>query len=165
MKFWAVTISAALHVAAFLIFLRSPLVQSESPIWIEQGGAPGVKSSSRTPMPSARPIEKALEGESGPIASAGNSDTTIHSTVEQWTAWGNAPPEYPYLAQKKGWEGKVEVRITISPDEPSQVSLEKSSGHSILDDAALEWARHARVNVSRRTEYLVPIIFRMATDR
>lgn len=162
MKLWAIIFSSAIHAGAFLILLGKPLVPSLSPIWIEQGGSPGVITS-RLPKDPVRPAERNFEGQARAAVPAGGGGSTVHSTVEQWTSWGNAPPEYPYLAQKRGWEGKVEIRITITPERPSQVSLEHSSGHSILDEAALDWARQARVNVSQRTEYLVPIVFRMGS--
>lgn len=162
MKLWAIILSLAIHAGVFAVFLGKSLVPSLSPIWIEQGGAPGVITSRPLKNP-VRSSERSSAGQASAAVPTGGGGSTVHSTVDQWTSWGNAPPEYPYLAQKRGWEGKVEIRITITPDEPSEVSLQQSSGHSILDEAALDWARQARVNVSQRTEYLVPIVFRMGS--
>jgi protein TonB len=51
----------------------------------------------------------------------------------------NPEPEYPDLAQERGWEGKVLLKVHVQPDgKPSSVSIAKSSGHKELDDAALK---------------------------
>lgn len=80
---------------------------------------------------------------------------------------GNAPPEYPALAQQNGWHGTVLLRITI--DEAGSVveaKIETSSGFAILDSAAKKaveaWrAQPAKKNGrSIRTVELLPVIFR-----
>lgn len=54
----------------------------------------------------------------------------------------NPPPRYPAEAVRNGWEGEVILRITVAPDgQVSRVSIEKSSGHEILDQAALRAVR------------------------
>lgn len=59
-------------------------------------------------------------------------------------------PKYPRLAQARGWEGVVEVRITVAADGTvSDVQVETSSGHSLLDDAALKAVRQWRFTPGR----------------
>ena len=51
----------------------------------------------------------------------------------------NLAPVYPALARRQGWEGTVIVRALVQADGfPSQVVVEKSSGHKVLDNAASE---------------------------
>jgi protein TonB len=51
----------------------------------------------------------------------------------------NPKPEYPALAKKRQWEGKVILKVRVLADgKASQVSIATSSGHDILDEAALE---------------------------
>lgn len=51
----------------------------------------------------------------------------------------NPEPDYPDLAQERGWEGKVLLKVYVQADgKPSNVSIAKSSGHKELDDAALK---------------------------
>jgi TonB family protein len=50
----------------------------------------------------------------------------------------NARPEYPRAARQAGWEGTVMLRVEILADgKAGMVSVDQTSGHVILDDAAL----------------------------
>lgn len=165
MKFWALAISASAHCLALVVYWHRPQGFVATPIWIEKGGAPIAFVSSRLKSNTAALSKMDSVAEKPDAAVSGTGGSTIHSTVDQWTAWGNSPPEYPYQAQRKGWQGRVDVRITVAPNQPSRVVLESSSGHSILDEAALIWARNARVSVPKETNYLVPIVFRLANTQ
>lgn len=51
---------------------------------------------------------------------------------------------YPSLARERGWEGTVDVAVTIlSHRSQLEVSMLRSSGHALLDEQALEMLRHA----------------------
>jgi protein TonB len=52
---------------------------------------------------------------------------------------GNNPrPEYPRLAREAGWEGTVVLLVEVMPDgKAGTVALHKSSGHPVLDEAAV----------------------------
>jgi TonB family protein len=51
----------------------------------------------------------------------------------------NPAPVYPERARLRGWEGVVLLAVTVdAKGYPTQVDLEKSSGHSILDESALK---------------------------
>lgn len=44
---------------------------------------------------------------------------------------------YPLLARRRGWEGRVVLRIDVSADgEVSNIRVAKGSGHPVLDDSA-----------------------------
>jgi protein TonB len=50
----------------------------------------------------------------------------------------NLRPEYPRTAREAGWEGTVMLQVEILPDgKAGVVSVHRTSGHAILDDAAL----------------------------
>lgn len=50
----------------------------------------------------------------------------------------NRPPAYPEMARRNGWQGLCMVRVTVGADgKVGGVSLAKSSGFGILDQAAL----------------------------
>jgi len=54
----------------------------------------------------------------------------------------NPAPPYPHQARRQGWEGTVVLRIYVQADGvPSSVEIVRSSGHSVLDDAALRTLR------------------------
>jgi periplasmic protein TonB len=49
----------------------------------------------------------------------------------------NLRPDYPRTAQEAGWEGTVMLRVEVLPDgNAGSVSVQRTSGHAILDDAA-----------------------------
>ena len=50
----------------------------------------------------------------------------------------NPAPEYPSLAQRRGWEGTVLLRVhVLASGKPGEIQIQKSSGREALDDAAL----------------------------
>ena len=50
----------------------------------------------------------------------------------------NPAPDYPQLAQRRGWEGTVTLRVEVLPSgKPGQIQVQKSSGRNVLDEAAL----------------------------
>jgi periplasmic protein TonB len=50
----------------------------------------------------------------------------------------NPAPVYPQTARRNGWEGSVTLIVKVSSaGKPEEVSVEKSSGHAILDSAAV----------------------------
>ena len=51
----------------------------------------------------------------------------------------STPPVYPRVAREEGWEGVVVVRVRLHKDgTPDNVSVKKTSGHDVLDQAALQ---------------------------
>ncbi len=54
-------------------------------------------------------------------------------------------PYYPLVARARGWQGTVEVALSVLADGSVKgASLWRSSGHGILDEAAVAAARHSR---------------------
>ncbi|MFL6657753.1 MAG: energy transducer TonB [Massilia sp.] len=57
----------------------------------------------------------------------------------------NPAPDYPPAAQKRGLEGRVVLKVhVLASGQPDSVAVAKSSGHQVLDEAALkavtQWA-------------------------
>lgn len=51
----------------------------------------------------------------------------------------NPAPVYPYRARQRGWEGVVLLHVLVDKDgRPGKIEIKRSSGHRVLDDAALE---------------------------
>jgi protein TonB len=80
---------------------------------------------------------------------------------------GNAPPRYPLIARRKGWEGTVVIELRIADSgQVQEARIEKSSGHAILDDAALGAVRNWRIAPNDRAnaatfKFRVPVIFKL----
>lgn len=50
----------------------------------------------------------------------------------------NPAPEYPSLAQRRGWEGTVLLRVhVLANGKPSDIQIQQSSGRDALDEAAI----------------------------
>lgn len=80
----------------------------------------------------------------------------------------NPAPDYPPIALRRGWEGTVRLRVTLDVQgHPIRVELAASSGHSILDEAALAAVRHWQFRPATRlgeavvTTVEVPIVFKL----
>ncbi|MGR9087675.1 MAG: energy transducer TonB [Gammaproteobacteria bacterium] len=78
----------------------------------------------------------------------------------------NPKPNYPRLARSRGWQGKVLLRVQVTAEGASNtVTIDKSSGHAILDESAVEAVRKWRFIPARRGEtavassVVVPILF------
>ena len=80
----------------------------------------------------------------------------------------NPEPSYPSLSRRLGEEGKVLLRVVVSPQgQPLAVDLERSSNFARLDDAALRAVARWRFVPARRGEQaieaavIVPVVFRL----
>lgn len=61
----------------------------------------------------------------------------------------NSAPHYPNLARQKGWEGTVLLRAEITPQGTvASLTLLQTSGHPLLDQAALTAVRQWRFHPS-----------------
>jgi protein TonB len=80
----------------------------------------------------------------------------------------NQPPVYPLTARRRGIEGTVLLRVEIhAHGHCQQVRVKRSSGHAVLDGAALEAVRQWHFVPARRGSQAVtatvdvPISFRL----
>jgi len=85
------------------------------------------------PTPEPKRVErKASPQRPTPVVAAKTAN------VPQPVVIRNTPPIYPETARRAGWEGRVTVRVEVSADGlPMSVTLAKSSGYGVLDQAAL----------------------------
>jgi TonB family protein len=75
-------------------------------------------------------------------ASAASSKAAPALVEARPSARGNRPPYYPEMARRNGWQGLCMVRVSVTPEgRAASVSLARSSGHGILDQAALAAVR------------------------
>ena len=80
----------------------------------------------------------------------------------------NPPPRYPLAARRAGEQGTVTLRVLVTREgTPARVGVEKTSGSSHLDNAALETVRTWRFAPARQgvapveSWVLVPVVFRL----
>lgn len=92
----------------------------------QDGGPPG--EGSGNPLGSA-PSGAITDSEDQPVTGPGFDAAYLH----------NPPPQYPAAARRLQLEGTSTIRVLVSPEgRPKRVTVEKSSGVQLLDDAALE---------------------------
>jgi protein TonB len=113
---------------------------------------------------------------SNELVASDSSDATVSEVTQSpgsenepdylATYLNNASPTYPVVARRLGWQGKVLLSVEVLADgRAGQVRLQHSSGHTVLDEAALnavkDWhfspAKHAGQPVDKW--FLVPIPF------
>ena len=80
----------------------------------------------------------------------------------------NPAPPYPPLSKRMGEEGKVILRVTVSPQGTAEsVEVKTSSGSQRLDDAAVNTVKQWKFIPAKRgdtpvqSRVLVPIIFKL----
>ena len=119
------------------------------------------------PIPSPGPVV-----DSAPVAAPAPPPPVVEEKITAPTAGAdylhNPAPEYPDIAQERGWEGKVLLRVNVQADgKPSSVSVAKSSGHKELDDAAVKTVKQWSFVPAKRGEtpvdgvVTVPITFNL----
>lgn len=83
----------------------------------------------------------------------------------------NPRPDYPVQAKRMGWEGRVVLRVEVLANgSAGVVSIAKTSGHDLLDEAALEAVRRwkfvpaKRDGIAVNSSVNVPINFNLKNE-
>ena len=78
----------------------------------------------------------------------------------------NPVPSYPMVARRMGWQGRVVLNVEVLANGlPGQIKLQQSSGHDVLDNAAIKAVSGWRFVAARQNGqavakwFLVPIPF------
>lgn len=115
----------------------------------------------------AAPPERAVEPEQPPREPATDAPSRPAPMLDGGLvqasplARQNRPPEYPRLAARRGLEGTVTVLLEIGVDGlVTRAFVATSSGHAVLDDAALEALAKWRFEPARRFGVAVPGTYR-----
>jgi len=122
---------------------------------------PAPSASAAASVPAAAPRVDPVAAAAAPAA--GPLDEAVPAAV-----WRKVDPAVPREARLHRWQGTVLLAVTVSPEGlPALVEIQRSSGHALLDRAAIEamwqWrfvpARRGGVPVEERIA--VPITFRI----
>ena len=142
---------------------KPPVVATLRPKPAPKPPAPAAKPAARTnPEPAARPQTDVAPNAGAALAKSGSpgegspSGTDAVSSAPSWApaariryeellfAWIDRHKQYPMIAQRRGIEGSGSVRIRIGRDgRLIERALVRSTGESMLDDAALEMVRRS----------------------
>ena len=138
------------------------------------------------PAPEPEPARKASAPPEAPaqVAAAAPSAPAKVETSEPAVVWDGATLQqyrtgliafakqykrYPVQAMERGWEGRVEIRITVLPTGAVESARVKTpSGYRILDDQALDMVKRALARspvppalVGRQFSIDIPVIFEL----
>jgi len=112
--------------------VRAPLAPAVQPTERASPKAPDVAPAQPAP-PSAAPA---------PTPPAPAPEPVVTPPVGNAAYLHNPAPRYPEAAQEEGWEGRVVLRVHVdAAGHPVSVDLHASSGHEVLDKAALAAVR------------------------
>ncbi|PPD48691.1 MAG: energy transducer TonB [Methylobacter sp.] len=88
-----------------------------------------------TPAPAAQTQSKAQ-------TSPAVKDSPAHANADYLN---NPKPDYPRMARQRHWEGRVVLRVYVTADgRCGDLSVYRSSGHDVLDEAAVDAVRQWR---------------------
>nr|WP_240364633.1 energy transducer TonB [Pseudomonas syringae] len=114
---------------------------------------PVKKPTPPAPKPSAAPSPPAppTPAPAPPAPAAPPAPVKESAAVSGLASLGNPPPEYPGLALRRSWEGRVILRIKVLPNgRAGAVEVTKSSGKPVLDEAAVEAVRNWKFIPAKR---------------
>jgi protein TonB len=123
-----------------------PVVEPPPPVVDELAAKPKPKPVPKPvakPKPAPAPAPKPVEAPPpAPVAAPAPPAPPAPAPVTPPSANAaylkNPAPEYPQMAQRRGWEGTVLLRVEVLPSgKPGQIQIQKSSGRDALDAAAL----------------------------
>lgn len=135
----------------------------------EAATSSGEPSREREESPGSLPVPAGGGPPSGASSVAGTGASLPAEVVRAEPDYAeNPPPLYPRPALSRGWEGTVwlQVRVTAG-GQVAELKLERTSGHSVLDRAALDAVRTWRFRPARvggravEGVVLVPVEFRI----
>jgi len=100
-------------------------------------------------------------------ASKKTADTAAFTEANFNANYGSNPkPKYPGIATSRGWEGTVHLLVKVSVEGDSEeVTVQHSSGHDVLDEAAVEAVERWKFIPAKRgdtavaSSVIVPINF------
>lgn len=134
---------------------------------------PKPKPTPPPPKPVAKPVEtpappKEVAPPTPPAPPAPPAPAPVTPPSANAGYLRNPAPEYPSLAQRRGWEGTVLLRVhVLANGKPSEIQIQKSSGREALDEAALRAVKRwsfvpaKRGDVAQDGWVSVPIDFRL----
>lgn len=146
-----------------------------SPPRIEHKAQPAPKQAIREarptqPVPAVAAAQQAVNltaAAAPPAVSASPAAPAIESEPDYTAAYLNNPrPAYPFVARRMGWQGRVILHVEVLAEGAcGAVSVLHSSGHEVLDNAAMMTVRSWRFLPARRAGHAVtqwfnvPIVF------
>lgn len=121
------------------------------------------------PVAETGPEPAAEARPAAPVAARSNAAADSFEEAKAHAAYLHNPkPDYPALARQRQWEGKVLLKVRVlASGRPGEVSVQQSSGHEALDEAALNVVQRWNFVPAKRggtpvdSWVSVPIVFKL----
>ena len=137
--------------------------------------APEPEPAREASAPPEAPAQVAAAAPSAPANAEPSAPAVVWdgATLQQYRtgliAFAKQYKRYPVQAMERGWEGRVEIRITVLPTGAVESARVKTpSGYRILDDQALDMVKRALARapvppalVGRQFSIDIPVIFEL----
>ncbi len=95
----------------------------------------------------------------GPAQGAPVKPVELDQTAVARAYRANPKPRYPLLARRRGWQGRVLLRVEVGAHgRVDALAVERGSGFDILDQAAVQAVQAWRFTPARRSGQGVPAI-------
>lgn len=145
--------------------IARPPMQRQKPVPTHKTPVPLLETTSSSVPAAAAPVSEPAD--SKPTTSAHASEATSQARFDADYLRNPAPP-YPALSKRMGEEGKVVLRVSVTPHgSADSVEIKTSSGSPRLDESARKTVQNWKFIPSKRGEttvqswVLVPIIFKL----
>lgn len=162
---------------------KKPLPKKTPPKPVEKKPPPVVQKApdfapSQPATETPQPVSQPATSQAASSAPSSSSETTATAASEQFTEANfsanyaqNPKPAYPAIARSRGWTGKVLLKVKVSAEGLAEgVELKQSSGHEILDEAAIEAVKEWRFIPAKRgttpvaSSVIVPVDFKLKNN-
>ena len=107
-----------------------------------------------------------------PVKMAAEPKPSTHVSRAYPKNKGNPPPEYPFLARRRGWQGTVKLSVLVMENgRVGDIAIAQSSGYPFLDKTALKAVARYRFVPGRQdgrtvaTRVLMPVHFRLKDNK
>jgi len=120
-----------------------------------------------TPAPpvAAPPAPPSPPAPAAPAAPVAPVEAPLVPANTRATSKRNPKPEYPSIARRRGWEGKVILRIEVRKDGTAgKVEVDRSSGREVLDQAAVRAIKRWLFTPATRAGEPVDSVYTLSFD-
>jgi len=115
---------------------------------------------------------QSIDSAADALESGGRSDSLVPAFDSPPGYMYNPKPRYPRDARRRGEEGKVMLLVDVLPNgRVGEISVESSSGHRLLDAAAVKAVRRWRFAPAKKTgrpvraQVRIPVEFNLRDNR
>ncbi len=155
----------------------TPLVEPESFEYAEPPRRVVPMRSEEVPLTSVtseddRAGAQSIDSAADALESGGRSDSLVPAFDSPPGYMYNPKPRYPRDARRRGEEGNVMLLVDVLPNgRVGEISVESSSGHRLLDDAAVKAVRRWRFEPAKKTgrpvqaQVRIPVEFNLRDNR